>query len=536
MLRSRIFTAAALAWVQATVGAPLTAAAATPPAVTEPDAEPVFDVEAYDVDGNSLIDQLDIEKAVYPFLGPGRTKGEIESARKALEDVYHADGFDSVVVEIPAQTVADKVVRLHVVETQVGRLRVTGSRYYSLEDIKRQTPALAEGSTPNFQLAQSEISELNRLPGRQITPLIRPGKVPGTVDIDLKVADQEPVHASLEVTNDHNADTTPLRMTANVRYDNLFQRGHSVSLSYAAAPENLSDSQVYAGSYLAPLPHSIWSLLLYGYKSNSDVATIGDTAVLGKGYAIGLRGVAQLPPIGPASQSLSVGFDFKHFYQLIAVGKASTSVTDSAIDYWPLNAVYSLQFDTASTSTHGSFGVTVGVRTAARDVAVFEVNRSAARGNFIHLNLDLDNTDQLPFGMAANFRLSAQAANQSLVSGEQFSAGGLSSVRGYLQSSAVGDHGVFGSVELRSPPITFAPRRLVDDWRAFVFADAADTWLIDPLADQTRETALYGVGVGTRFQLLDDVDGDLIVGVPLARTRTSDVGRAYTVFSLKAGF
>jgi hemolysin activation/secretion protein len=532
--RPSLTTAAAFAMMCAPYAAPLAAAQPASSSVTP--AEPSFDVEAYDVDGNSLLDPPTIEKAVYSHLGPGRSRADIEGARQSLEDAYHARGYESVVVELPPQTVADRVVRLRVVETTVGRLRVTGTRFYSIEDVKKGAPAIAEGAVPNFHEAQAQIAELNRVAGRQVTPLVRPGIIPGTVDVDLKVTEQEPLHASIEVTNDHPVDTTSLRTTANIRYDNLWQLGHTVSLSYAVAPEDRQQSEVYAGSYLAPVPQSRWSVLLYGYHSNSNVATIGDVAVLGRGYAIGVRGIAQLPPIGPVTQSLSAGVDFKHFYQQIATSVGNTPATTSAIDYWPLNLVYSLQLDTATSSTHASAGVTAGLRTGDRAEAVFQTSRAFAHADFVHLNIDLDHTHDLPFGLATDIRLSGQISNQALVSGEQFSAGGLSSVRGYRQSSAVGDNGVFGSVELRSPLIAFAPRRLIDDWRLFAFADAGDAWLIDPLTDQKAAFPLYSVGAGTRFTLLRHLDGDLLIGVPLLGVRGSDVRRAYTMFDLKASF
>src|SRR5690349_13849265 len=93
------------------------AAAAEPP---QADRGSLFDVEAYDVDGNSLLDQVTIEKAVYAHLGPGRTRADIEGARQDLETAYARRGFSSVVVEIPPQNVEDHIVRLHVVEASVG--------------------------------------------------------------------------------------------------------------------------------------------------------------------------------------------------------------------------------------------------------------------------------------------------------------------------------------------------------------------------------------------------------------------------------
>src|SRR5215472_13189539 len=99
---------AALAVAWALVGL-LTArgsAAADAPAAPRP-----LDIEAYDVDGNTLLDQISVETAVYPYLGPDKTAADVERARSALEAFYHAHGFDSVVVEIPQQDVSDHIVR-----------------------------------------------------------------------------------------------------------------------------------------------------------------------------------------------------------------------------------------------------------------------------------------------------------------------------------------------------------------------------------------------------------------------------------------
>jgi hemolysin activation/secretion protein len=64
-----------------------------------------FDVEAYDVDGAKLLPELDIEKAIYPYLGPGRTRDDVEHARAALEKIYHDRGYQSVVFRLrPSRT------------------------------------------------------------------------------------------------------------------------------------------------------------------------------------------------------------------------------------------------------------------------------------------------------------------------------------------------------------------------------------------------------------------------------------------------
>ncbi len=498
--------------------------------------EPAFDVEAYDVDGASLIGEGEIETAVDPYLGPGQTRETVEKARAALEKVYRDKGFQSVVVEIPPQSVADTVIRLHVIEAPIGRLRVTGSRYYDLARLKGEFPSLKEGQVANFTATQTELSDANRLADRQVSPVVRAGVAPGTVDVDLKVSDTLPLHASVELDNDHSADTTPLRLNATIHYDNLWQLGHSASFTYAVAPEDPAQQQVFAGSYLAPLWSTPWSLLAYGYDSNSNVATLGGVDVLGKGYVVGVRGVDQLPRLGDFSQSLSLGIDFKHFDQNVFVAGQKTV---APIEYWPLAASWTL----TRQDNHGDLKVTTSLTANIRGLGgntfEFQYARQFARPNFLHLNLDIAATQNLWRGMQLAERFSGQVSDYGLVSSEQFAAGGLTSVRGYLQAEAIGDQGFTGGVEVRSPVLaTYIPYvgRSFQDLRLYAFADGGVVNVIAPLQDQTEEFDLASTGLGLRLQLLRYLKGELAVAVPLIDGSQTRAYRPRATFSVKSEF
>jgi hemolysin activation/secretion protein len=510
-------------------------AATAPPA---PPSAPVaavrsFDVEAYDVDGAKLLPTAAVEAAVYPYLGPGRTADDIERARTALEKAYRDRGFQSVVVELPAQTVADNIVRLHVIEAPVGRFRVTGSRYFSPEAIKREASAFQEGKVPDIAQAQQQMTELNRLPDRRVVPLLRAGVVPGTVDVDLKVSDTLPLHADVEFTNDHNQFTTPLRTSATVRYDNLWQLGHSVTFTYSVDPENRADSEVFAGSYLAPLANTPFSLLAFGYDSNSDVATLGGTTVLGKGYAVGFRAVDQWPKLGDFAQSLSFGFDFKHFDENISLTSSSTA---DAIEYWPLDLTYNLQRDGAKSSTKVSLGVTAAIRGLGSDTADFENKRLFARPNFIHVNLDATQTELLWLGWRASQHIVGQVTDGPLVSSEEFSAGGLTSVRGYLQSEAIGDEGLTGNLELISPSLVPRWAKVFDDLRLYVFSDGGAVWVLQPLPGQEKFLPLASAGAGLRVELLRHVKGEVALAVPFISGSATHADRPRATFTLRSDF
>ena len=75
-----------------------------------------FDIDDFAVDGADKLPEIDLEEAVYPFLGPNRTSDDVEKARAALEKAYHDKGYQTVSVAVPQQNVQSKVVTLKVTE------------------------------------------------------------------------------------------------------------------------------------------------------------------------------------------------------------------------------------------------------------------------------------------------------------------------------------------------------------------------------------------------------------------------------------
>lgn len=487
-----------------------------------------FYIRKFRVDGTRgingappILSRAEVEAVIYPFMGPYRTNQDVEDARAALERAYQAKGYQTVSVQTPDQSMTDVlkkgVIVLKVTQMPVGRLRVVGSRYYLPSDIKAQAPSLAEGSVPNFNEVTKDIVSLNQLPDRQVTPALHPGITPGTIDFDLNVKDKLPLHGSVEVNNRYSADTTPLRLTASMDYDNLWQLGHSISATYQVAPEDPRDAQVFSGSYLARIPGLSWlSFLLYGLKSDSDVSTIGSTNVAGRGDVIGGRMLISLPADKGFFQSISLGVDYKKFDQVVSFGGTSTS-TETPVTYFPLSATYSATWQGGDGSlTQLDSGVTLNLRGVAGSSEVaFDEDRYGASGNFIYFRGDLSRMQPLPKDFQLYGKVQAQLADEALVSSEQVSGGGLDTVRGYLESEEIGDNGMIGQFEARTPSLGQFYPAVIDDWRIYVFGDAAELGLNNTLPQQQTTFNLASIGFGSRIKLFDHCNGSADVAMPL---------------------
>jgi hemolysin activation/secretion protein len=472
----------------------------------EPAAEkPHFDILEYRVLGDTTLPDPEIERAVYAALGPGKTIDDVEQARQSLEEAYHAAGYGTVFVDIPEQHTDDGVVRLRVTEGRVARVNVSGARYYSNGEIRSEVPALRTGEVPNLPAVQSQLSALNsRSPDRRVTPVLKAGATPGTLDVDLKVEDKLPLHGSLELNNRYTADTSPLRLTAAVSYDNLFQKQHSASLIYQTAPENTDELVAIVGSYSFRVPSWDDSLLtLYAFDSNTDVATLGTLAVLGNGSVVGLRLARPAIERGGMFHSFAFAVEYKDFLENIRVSEDESLATP--IDYLNWTAMYSGLRRGEGTTTAFNIGPALGIRGLSNESQEFAEKRYQGQANYLYLRGGLQHWQRLPHDLQLFVRLAAQASGEPLPSSEQFAIGGADSVRGYLEAAQLGDTGVSGGIELRSlwpaAQLGLAPESAY----VFAFFDAGVVSVVDPLPDQDRAVSLssFGLGVSAAWKGFD---------------------------------
>jgi hemolysin activation/secretion protein len=483
-----------------------------------------FDVMEYRVEGNSVLATPRIEEAVYPHLGEHKTIQDVEAARSALEKAYHDGGYPTVFVDIPEQEVNSGTVRLRVTEGQVERLRVTGARYFSLGRIKAGAPELAEGNVPYFPEVQKQLAALGASADRRVTPVLRAGRSPGKVEVDLKVVDKAPLHGSVELNDRYSGTTTKTRLNASVRYDNLFQREHSFTLSAQTAPENTDESKVLSATYVWPMAGGNY-LAAYGVLSESDVAAVGDVNVIGNGKIAGLRYIVPLRVRPGYFHSLTLGADYKDFDETVSL--LGSDNTNTPISYLPLSLGYEGTFQGPGNQTKFNATLNFALRGLADDkveclpgvfLDEFACKRSGGKSNYAYLRLDLKHTHQFAAGWNVLGRMSAQVASGPLISNEQFSAGGVDTVRGYLESTAAGDDGAIAGLELRMPLLTVGRQSLAEvgltELTPYVFAEGASLRVQEALSGQTDRFDLLSAGIGLRFKGWGGVTGALDLAYP----------------------
>lgn len=526
------------------------------PSVSDADAGPGdaqmrFALAEIAVTGNTLLPPRQIERVLTPFLGDAKSISDVQAARDALERAYQDEGFLTVAVTIPQQTIDAGFVRFEVIEARVGRVDVRneGIDWFSDRSVMRHVRFARPGAMLRREDLDRDRRALNRDPDRAVQPSLREGEEPGLVDVDLIVSDRPPIHAGLELSNDRSLGQPDHRARASVRYGNLWGLEHEAGFAWEFAPERrFEDVQVYTGTYRAPMPWDAAQALSF-YVSSSDTTTLlpfgGNAAALGKSLDMGATWSWQLPDlVGDErfSQTIALGVDRKHVDNLILI--EGGLLPPSTLTYLPLRVQWQgawageQAFTALSLGSRFHFAGTLdgGTRKDFRrnrcadptncfvdgtwviwsgmlthELRMPALLRTLAAGRFVELPASDGRSfrDDWVLALAAE----GQLADEPLVPSEQFLAGGVDSVRGYLRSEAGGDQGWRSRVELRTPSwASFLGGRLRERAQLLAFYDAAG---LITLGTRSREApfaqTLRGTGVGVRASFLDALSTELLL-------------------------
>lgn len=528
-----------------------------------------FSITTFLVEGNTILDQGKIHDLLERFKGGERQIKDVEEARMELEKLYHSAGYPTVLVNLPEQSIENGVVRLQVVEGHLLSISVTGNEHYSWTNIRDKIPSLRPGALIYEPTFVKELAAANGNPDLNIAPVLKPGSEPGTVDLELKVKDRLPVHGKLEADNKGPITTPRERLVAEIQHTNVFGGDEILTVNTVQTPTEWGAIQNYGMSFVYPLSWPDHLLAVYASKSQSNsvlagaaisAGGAGDISVAGNATIAGLRLIFPIFPGGSHTHQVSVGFDYKRLEKTEAgFPDGGTAIVLSRVQYTPASLGYSGFFPDRLGLTKASVtakGYVAGLIAGGskkdfggdpNDPFNHPGNRAGSTGTFAVLQGGLDRIQPLPEDFSLTLHVDGQWASQPLIPAEQYFAGGMDSVRGYLTYEAIGDHALRGRAELTTPEVLTIPvdrmwqRRRSSDYtlkvRVVAFYDAAKIWIAEASPGQTARFVLQGTGFGLRMKFPKDI-GQLSIdsGWALRDTLNTQRGSNFVHFSVGLTF
>ena len=487
-----------------------------------------FEIARFDVKGNTLLPQPQIDELLSKFTGKERDFGDVQRALEALEAVYRQRGYSVVTIELPEQELNRGVVQLRVVETKIGRVSVKNNRYFDEANIRRSLPALQEGRTPNLNEVSSNLKQANESPSKQVTMKLQSGEKDDEVDAVLEVKDESPWKVMANADNTGTDSTGKTHLGVILQNANLFGRDHLASLQYTTSAEEPGRVKVYGAGYHVPLYGLGDSLDFYASYSNVDSGTIAagalNLAVSGKGAVYGARYNQALAKRGELESRLSYGLDIKAFKNSIQFSGAELG---NDVTVHPV----SISYQASLPIKQGEIG---GQLTLLRNISggsnggqdAITLARTGAKADYTILRFGGSITRALANDWQFRAIANGQYTSDALIPGEQFGAGGATSVRGFLEREISNDSGLGVNLEAYTPNLC---QRAGWNCRLLGFYDNAYVKRNHALAGELTSTSLSSAGVGARFVLSTYVNLQLDYGHVLraGATTRADANRLH---------
>ena len=459
-----------------------------------------FEINRFDIAGNTLLPAAEVNAAVAPFTGKDRDFGDVQRALEALEAAYHAHGYKVVTVQLPEQELNQGVVKLNVVQTRIGRVVVSGNTVFDEANIRRSMPSLQPGQTPNLDQVSANLRQANENPAKKIQLKLASAEADDEVDAKLEVTDERAWKAMLNLDNTGTDSTGKTHAGVVLQNANLWGRDHVGSLQYTTTAEHPSQVSVYGAGYHIPLYELGDSVDLFASYSDVDSGTVAaglfNLAVSGKGAVYGARYNQGLARRGNLDSHLTYGIDYKAYKNDVVFAGQNfgndVTVHPLSANYIATLALPDGSVDLSLTLLHNIAG---GSRGRSED---FTRVRSGAKASYNTLRFAAAYTKAFANEWQLRLLANGQWSGDALVPGEQFGAGGGSSVRGFDERALSTDSGVYTNAEAYTPNLCSKA-----GWqcRALAFYDAAHGVRNHVLPGELTSTTISSAGLGLRFAL-----------------------------------
>lgn len=493
----------------------LAALLAVAPAGAQPAAAGRFRLADVVLEGAQAPPGNDWRALVAPLRGRDIDFAGLEALRAAIERGYHDAGWRLARVRIPAQATEGGVIRMVLVDPRLGQVRVTGGAPADAARWRALLPALREGEPPNLARLDKQLSLANESPARRVQVAFVPAGAADTLDAEVRVEQAPPAGWVGFADNTGDDATGKLRYGVAWRHADLWGLGHQINAQVISAPHDPDHParltpwpsrrvQIYGLGYRVPLVEAgAWLDATLGH-SNVDSGTVQDLfTVRGRGSTASLRGTVLLDRRAGWEPRWFIAADWRRYDSQTLYGGGNLAVP---LTLRPLTVGFSVsrpavpQTPTAANAWISFTANLPGGRDGGE--AAFAASRVGATPRY----------QVLRFGGSAlrdvaDWRLSASAEAQwsedLLVAGEQFSAGGAGSVRGFADRGITGDTGLRLQLEALTPNLLPAAGEGASgsaSVRLAAFIDAASARRRSPAALELASSAIASVGLGLRAQ------------------------------------
>jgi|GEM_PF-900830 len=460
------------------------------------------------------------------------TFGELDALARQIGREYLNRGIIAAVF-LPPQDVVDDTVTIQVVEARMGDLEILPHSYFKNKRLNKYWKT-GPGEILHYDKISRNIQMMNKNPDRETKAALRAGKLPGTTDIILTTEAKFPMHGSFAFDKEGQVQTGKSRKTFGWRHNNFLGLDDTFLTGYTWGRN-------FLGNY---------------YYHSMPITQSGTTLVYGYSYSISKpkKDFAEFG-IDSKAENKSVVFHQDLFRRDQYAGEMYLGI--DAKDKWVKTNKGLLNRDKLrsfrlggnfvkkrqDSSTTFSFEYLQSVRAFAASSRHDPLLSRNADSVYTKFTGGMRNKTLLPLKMQENLKIEGQYTLAKLTPQEEYSLGGLDSVRGYPPSDYLADIAVLTNLEILFPAsfipsdwkFPYATKSFKDQVTGVVFVDYG----YGERRAESKSHNLVGPGLGFRISLYDQVMLRFEWGFPAGDrpiTEGSKTGRFHFSIDIQENF
>ncbi len=491
-------------------------------------------IENIEVSPSEILTEEEIKEILEDYTQTNLTFENLQEIVQRINKLYQEKGFITARAYLPEQTIENETVKIELLEGKVGELKITGNKWTRTKYIRDRINA-KEDSIFNIIELEKDMTLFNRYTdGVDLTGDLNKGaKRLGTTDIELKVHEKSPFHITALLDNAGRDTIGKVRGGLILQDDSLFGMRDKLTIG------------AYASRY------SVTPFADYNIPVNKKDGRVGFSF---------------------SSSNSKIGYGPYRDFNIKSRSQNYSLYFNQPIirkPYMELSSLTSLEYKQATTSFDGEDLHTDRIPTVKTGLnfrydtkrGIWYLNQSVGYAmplfdraiNYVKIEGSALRLHDFGHGVVGQIRANYQVIPKDDVPyADQFTVGGLATVRGYSEGLLIGRSGYVVSGELLFP---IAPRTRVSKKtnevknfigsyvKGFVFCDHA---MVFPYKGTglgaegyNHDDILLSMGFGTRITLPGDLSLRMSWGIPLMRNKFESAptcGRFHIELSLSPDF
>lgn len=417
-------------------------------------------IDRIDVRGVSLLTAAEISEVIAPFEGHCLGLPQINAALEAVTFSYVDKGYILARAYLPEQDIADRVLEISVVEGKLAAITFDGETRRAWQNVV--FPGLV-GRSANLREIEQGLDMIRSMPAFGAEMEINAGAAEGETVLDIATQSERPWTGRIGASNQGNPGAGQYLSTLDMTYDHLFGVNDSwaVSLSRGVETFPFSFNDGGAASHSiglnARFPYGPWQLSGAYKFSQYRTDTLGPITTIGTDgwtHTLDLELTRILHRNQDSKTSVTARLERRENVNRIAeitIISSSRVLTTARLDLTHERTIWGGALD-------ASVGVEQGLRfLGAEDANAQPAGQPDAQFTLLDFSLDYSRPWALESStITYTGEISGQWGFDKLYGAQQFSLGGLSTLRGTNKSIVAGNSGILWRNELAwSPEITW---------------------------------------------------------------------------------